>query len=327
MQEKHWLGVILGSYFVLGLIYATVTPIFEASDELWHYPMVRHLADGNPLPVQGADYVGPWKQQASQPPLYYYVAAGLTWWIDTSDMETVRYQNPHVDNGVITADGNINLVVHDREGSTWQGTLLAVRIVRYFSVLLGLGTVYLTYLIGRMAAPRRPEVGLGGAAVTAFTPMFLFISGAVNNDNLVMVLAALALWLMMRTVAEKRLEWKWLGLIGLISGAGALAKFPALALAPMGLGTIFIARWAASEKDVRIVSLGRLLGTSLRDWVIFLVPMGSVAGWWYWRNKQLYGDWLGWSAFFDVLGVRATPASLAQLWDERWGFMLSYWGL
>jgi hypothetical protein len=24
---------------------------------------------------------------------------------------------------------------------------------------------------------------------------------------------------------------------------------------------------------------------------------------------------------------RAHPASLAQLWSERWGFMLSYWGL
>jgi hypothetical protein len=28
-----------------------------------------------------------------------------------------------------------------------------------------------------------------------------------------------------------------------------------------------------------------------------------------------------------VLGRRAAPASLLQLWGERWGFMLSYWGL
>jgi hypothetical protein len=52
-----------------------------------------------------------------------------------------------------------------------------------------------------------------------------------------------------------------------------------------------------------------------------------VAGWWYVRNVQLYGDWSGWNAFIAVLGQRAHPASLAQLWGERWGFMLAYWGL
>ncbi|MCA9968171.1 MAG: hypothetical protein KC423_28190, partial [Anaerolineales bacterium] len=62
-------------------------------------------------------------------------------------------------------------------------------------------------------------------------------------------------------------------------------------------------------------------------WLIVAIPFVLIAGWWYYRNKVLYGDWLGWSAFFEVLGVRATPASLAQLWDERFGFMMSYWGL
>ncbi|MCA9938899.1 MAG: hypothetical protein KC418_09665, partial [Anaerolineales bacterium] len=64
-----------------------------------------------PLPVQDPQNVGPWKQEASQPPLYYYLGAALTFWIDTGDMPQVRWLNPHVDNGVITADGNINLAV------------------------------------------------------------------------------------------------------------------------------------------------------------------------------------------------------------------------
>ena len=45
------------------------------------------------------------------------------------------------------------------------------------------------------------------------------------------------------------------------------------------------------------------------------------------RNIVLYGDWLGWNAFIAVLGQRATPASLVQLWGERRGFMMSFWGL
>ena len=42
---------------------------------------------------------------------------------------------------------------------------------------------------------------------------------------------------------------------------------------------------------------------------------------------MLYGDLLGWSGFIAVLGERAQPASLAQLWDEGEGFLASYWGL
>ncbi|HID54593.1 MAG TPA: hypothetical protein EYP41_21460, partial [Anaerolineae bacterium] len=203
MTEKRWIVLILALFILLGTIYAVTTPVFEASDELWHYPMVRHLADGNPLPVQVFDpaLAGPWNQEASQPPLYYYLAAGLTFWIDTSDMEVVRWLNPHVDNGIITADGNNNLAIHNPAWSRLQGTLLAVRIVRLFSVLLGAATVYLTYRIGREAVPDRLEIGLGAAAVNAFMPMFIFISGAVNNDNLAIPLASLALLLLIRMIS------------------------------------------------------------------------------------------------------------------------------
>ena len=179
--ERRLLALILALFVLIGFSYALITPAFEASDELWHYPMVRHLADGNPLPVQVFDpaLAGPWNQEASQPPLYYALAAALTFWIDTVDMEQVRWLNPHVDNGVITPDGNTNLAVHDPAADPWAGALLAVRVVRLASVLLSSVTVYLTYRLAAETAPGRPAVALGAAAINAFLPMFLFISGAV----------------------------------------------------------------------------------------------------------------------------------------------------
>src|SRR5690606_34946548 len=97
--ERLLLALIVLLYLLLGFTYALVTPPFEASDELWHYPMIQHLAAGNPLPVQVFDpaQAGPWNQEASQPPLYYYLGAALTAWIDQSDMATARRLNPHVD--------------------------------------------------------------------------------------------------------------------------------------------------------------------------------------------------------------------------------------
>ena len=80
------IGLILIAFVLLATTYSLVTPIFEASDELWHYPLVQWLSQGNPLPVQDAKNVGPWKQEASQPPLYYYLTGWATSWIDTSDL-------------------------------------------------------------------------------------------------------------------------------------------------------------------------------------------------------------------------------------------------
>lgn len=331
--ERQVLGGLLLLFILLGSLYALITPAFEASDELWHYPMIRHLADGNPLPVQVFDpaLAGPWKQEASQPPLYYYLGAASTFWIDTSDMEQVRWLNPHVDNGVITADGNTNLVIHDPYLNVWHGTLLAIRIVRLVSVLMGAATVYLTYRIAKEVRPKRPEIALGAAAVVAFNPMFLFISGAVNNDNLVIPLATLALFLMIKLVkgqgGASKTEWQPLLILGLVIGLGALTKITAVGLLPLVFGTLFIQRWQQSNKSLAVKDLGLLLFQTIGRFLIVLLPVIIIAGWWYWRNIDLYGDWSGWNAFIAVLGQRATAAPLAQLWDERWGFTLSYWGL
>ncbi|MBK7216384.1 MAG: glycosyltransferase family 39 protein [Candidatus Promineofilum sp.] len=256
--ERRLLALILALFVLLGFSYALITPAFEASDELWHYPMVRHLADGNPLPVQVFDpaLAGPWNQEASQPPLYYALAAALTFWIDTADMEQVRWLNPHVDNGVITPDGNINLAIHAPAADPWAGTLLAIRVIRLFSVLLGAATVYLTYRIAAEVAPGRPEVALLAAALNAFLPMFLFISGAVNNDNLAVPLASLALLLMIRIVTKRAggytpVRWTEWAAVGVVLGLAALTKEGTLGLFPLALGTAVVSAWQRAAEEER----------------------------------------------------------------------------
>ena len=99
-------------------------------------------------------------------------------------------------------------------------------------------------------------------------------------------------------------------------GLGALTKTSALALLPItGLAVIVVAWRKGSWREFWAGAFATAL------------PVLLIAGWWYLRNVQLYGDVTGINAFIDVLGKRAAPASLLQLWGERWGFMLSYWGL
>jgi len=54
-MKRLGLPLLLVGFVVVGAVYAVVTPLFEISDELWHYPMVKHLADGGGLPVQDLD--------------------------------------------------------------------------------------------------------------------------------------------------------------------------------------------------------------------------------------------------------------------------------
>jgi len=74
--SRHRLGLalILAGFLVLATVYSLVTPLFEASDELWHYPMVKYLADHNfSLPVQDPATETAWRQEGGQPPLYYMI--------------------------------------------------------------------------------------------------------------------------------------------------------------------------------------------------------------------------------------------------------------
>lgn len=318
-KQRLALIFICVSYIVLASIYSVVVPIFEASDELWHYPMVKYLADnGLQLPPQDPANPGAWRQEGSQPPLYYMLAAILTAGIDTSDMDYVRRINPHADIGVVRPDGNANMIVHriEAEAFPWRGTVLAVHVARFFSIALGLGTVIVTYQLAREIFPDEPALQLSAAALVAFLPMFLFISGSVNNDNLSNLLGNLLTLLIVRLLKmTQRPHWRVYVILGIVTGAGLLAKFNIGFLLP-------------------IVALALLiLSVRLRDWrpvVIGGAISGTltivIAGWWYWRNIQLYGDSTGLNRFLEMVGRRAVPANVAQLWSERHSFTQSFWG-
>jgi Dolichyl-phosphate-mannose-protein mannosyltransferase len=324
-QPIFWLLLV---FVMLASTYAVTTPLFEASDELWHYPMVQHLSQGGALPVQDPNNVGPWRQEASQPPLYYYLTGWATAWINTNDLPQVRWLNPHVDNGVITPDGNINLAIHTpAENWPWQGTVLAVRLIRLMSVLMSAGTVLFTYLLAREYFEDEAS-RLAAAGLVAFVPMFVFISGAVNNDNMSALLSSTIFFLLVFLVRRPlRFNWKFSVGLGLLLGIAALTKQSALGLYPLtGLTLV-------------VLSLQRIgfhfSQTAFRAHFIFIlkhsllafVPGLLIPAWWYYRNIVLYGDLLGWNGFIDILGKRAAPASLLQLWGERESFTRSYWGL
>ena len=324
---------ILTVFAILGTIYSVTVPIFEASDELWHYPMVEVIASTWQLPVQplepGASS-GPWRQEGSQPPLYYALAAALTAWVDTGDLLTVWQPNPHTRAGEITPErDNANLVIHNPEAESfpWRGTVLAVHLVRFFSVALGIWSVYLTWMLVREIYPTHEWVAVLAAAVHAFTPMHLFISSSVNNDNLIIPLSTLALLLMVRGVKRAgtplaRAELRQTLGLGCVIALALLTKASGLALLALAGAALAWATWRRPQQVVWRTRFGQF-GLQV---LALLAPPLAFSGWWFYRNVRLYGDWLGFNAFYAVLGTRDVPADLRQLWAERFAFSAGYWG-
>jgi 4-amino-4-deoxy-L-arabinose transferase-like glycosyltransferase len=346
VRQHRAIALILTGFLVLGTAYSVVTPLFEASDELWHYPFVKHLADGRGLPVQDPRIEQPWRQEGSQPPLYYALGALATLWVDTSDFAEARWLNPHADIGVETADGNLNMVVHsERESFPYRGTALAVHIVRFLSVLMGAVTVLCTYLIALEVFPGQRTLAAGAAVFNAFVPMFLFISGSVNNDNLTILLCSLTLLILVRWMRGSRPpsqipntqypipntqypmpNWSSVvghsSLLGLVIGLGALSKASALGLIPLTALGLALSAWQRRAKSVsdRITWFFGSL-------IMVLVVSFAVAGWWYLRNWFLYRDSLGLNTFVAIVGPRLHQPTLRQLWGEGEGFVKAFWGL
>jgi len=82
---RRGLGAIVILFVVLASYYNLATPIFEASDEVYHYPYVHYVATEHRLPVQDPDDIQLWRQEGSQPPLYYALAAAAIWLNGSSD--------------------------------------------------------------------------------------------------------------------------------------------------------------------------------------------------------------------------------------------------
>jgi len=174
---------ILALYLLIGSLYVITTPVFEAPDEGFHFPYVQHLAAGGRLPVLDPAVIGPWHQEGGQPPLYYWLAAQVIrlLGIGTDDMGRVHWPNPHADIGRLTADGNVNWAIHQRdEGATWHGTVLAVRVGRWLSLLLGAVTVMATYRLAEQFAAGASAQGAlptlaGALSVGVAAAMMVFL--------------------------------------------------------------------------------------------------------------------------------------------------------
>ncbi len=305
--------LILLAHFALALQFSLRIPLGEAPDEADHWAYTAYLATERRLPE------GPALTQAKHPPLYF-VGAALFAALGEPEITFFR-PNPAV-NLTPGPDYSPAFFQHgDLLRPPWSGGPLAFHLARLFSVLLSVGTVAATAALARAALPTLPVLPVAAAGLAAFIPEFLFIGGAVNNDNGAAFFGALALWgslaLLQNGGRVRRAGWTPLAL-----GAGVLSKVSSLALWPVaGVALLF----GLALDGVRRTAAAFVRRLMVEGALLFLPALLLVAPLLL-RNQRLYGDPLGMSMALQTIDQRTTPWTAA---DTSWllrGWYLSFWG-
>jgi hypothetical protein len=330
--------LILLAFAAVALAYSIVNPLHESTDELRHYRFVRIISTTGRLPVQGQEEC---RSQSHHPPLIYGLGALATFWIDTGrDICYTPPENPFwAFRYWEVGQDNKNQYLHGNdEAFPWHGEALAVHIIRAVNVLIGTGVVWLTWATSRVIWPKRTAMALGAAAFVAFNPMFLYMSGGINNDVIAAFSGAAVIYACIRLLDKPQsLNWRWGLVFGGLYGLALMSKFNLAPIVVLVAATIGWTAWQKGEsadrppEDEGTNSFGRSRWRrTLRLWlpvmIVTLVIAGLVAGWWFLRNQILYGEPTGFRELTELWGVRnpidsfgLAISELPYAWTTLWG--------
>jgi hypothetical protein len=272
---RRAMRVMVILYLFIAGSYASTIPLGKGPDETAHVRYIESLAQDHHLPVFDPAHPDP-NYEFHQPPLYYLLCLPV-------------YNLSH-------------------GGDSGQ------QAVRFFTLLLSLPLIYLTFALGRRLAPDDPWVGVAAASVVAFLPMQLSIATTIGNDALTEVLAAGLLLLLISYVtaaarhrsgeAQAPPSANAMVSAGVLMGLAMLTKSIAVLLLPVAwLAALFAARGPDGYRwRPMLVRAALATGVAL-----------IICGWWLVRNQMLYGDLLAQKAFLRAFeGLRPSPQSFMQ---------------
>lgn len=320
----------------LALVWWLFVPPWEAPDGIWHWHFAAHLADGGGLPrsVEEARDA-PWRQEGSQPPLYYALVALAVRPFDRTDAATAMRDNPHAAVGVARAGGNVNRVVHvPRERFPWHGVARAARVAGLVSLVLALLAVAATFAAAGRLLPDRPDVALAAAATVALSPATLFFGTQVSNDIAALAVGAVVLWAV-ACVVDGGATARNAATLGIACGVALLCKLNGLFLIPPAVVAILVAGRAVEGghkgrpyqgwyRQGESTGAARPTISSLLP---FTLTLTLLAAWWPLRNLRLFGDPTGLPLMWAAMPRRPSPPGPAELAEQLVGVWKSMWAV
>jgi hypothetical protein len=303
------------SLLILSVVYLSLSAFFTThirawtgDDEIAHTDYVEYIVQHGAIPrisLANGD-------ASHQPPLYYLIAAG---WQEVLGIPSFHPKEAPAPKNIFSSIA-ADTLPPPHYSALEHRQAVNLHYLRILSVLLGLGTVLLAYSAAKIVGTSE-RLALSIGLTVALLPKELVVSSVVTNDALVIPLCALALVFfllaerartqVLRTRRRRHLLW-----MGLTLGAAAITKFDSLpicavlfmlAMVPVFLPAYRTCQvWRTSDRsDPNRQETGSpppasTWGAHLIDWrslvdvAVAVVGFLVVSGWWFIRNKYLYGQ-------------------------------------
>lgn len=282
-----WLVVALHLALLAG--YSVMSPVFRAPDEYVHVDLMRHLAATGDYPAYDELNVSA-PVFAARDTSAAYVADAPAVGVDeavppserpafedlgpevATDIPNQMPQHPPLYYGL----GAAVLRAADAVAPGWPWSFdRTVALLRLVDVALVAAVPLLAWATARrFGCP--PRAALTAGVLVLAVPQFTHIGAVVNNDVLLMALAA-GMFLLAARILTGDLSRRTAVVTGIVTGLALLTKGFALVLAPWIACAYLLAPGAAARR--------RLVGNRLA-WVVGLAS--AVGGWWWVRNVVLY---------------------------------------
>jgi 4-amino-4-deoxy-L-arabinose transferase-like glycosyltransferase len=256
VPRAAWLcaGVALAN----GLAWSLIVPPFQVPDENAHYAYVQQIAENGALPHQVFPE-GPLSPREDEM-LSALLTFGIAGHPDNPAPDTAPQQqgiealadqdlSARGDGDALTATTDpplyylLQVIPYKL---TPSGKVLdKLAAMRCLSALMGAITVMLAFMFLRELLPGTPWAWPAGALLIAFQPLFGFMSGGVNNDDLLYLTAAGLLWALARAF-RRGLDARGGALLGGFLGAGLVTKLTLLGFVPavaLALGLLGRRAW------------------------------------------------------------------------------------
>jgi hypothetical protein len=277
---KLLLVTVILTYVVVACLFSFSVPLYEAPDEPHHLLYVDFIAAQHRLPNLNTADRASVPNEGYQPPLYYALAAALLNLLGRSRVDPVILKNPAFFANVPNV---LNAYIHSPD-EYLQPDALVVHIIRLLSVFWGAVTVYLTYKIARTIR-LTTDVALLAAAINAFIPEFLFLTGIVSNDSMSWAMSSLVILLTLRLYMNNDVNWHNVLYLGAALSAALLTKATLMILIPFIIAVILLKASFGEGRRIR----PELLKVTLS----LVVIVALLTGWWYIRSIVLYNDFTG----------------------------------
>jgi len=297
-MNRPWLWIALAAHAALSLGYVFVTPVFESPDEVGHFQYAHTLlADGRLPRIQGTSEGSTRLESAlaHHPPLYYLLLAGTQVALGARDVEVTTRRVEGADE---RPHESVLLWRHGwDEVAPASPEVRAFRALRGWSVLLGALALVLVHRLGRAVFPGRPAIADGAVVLLAGAPLWTFSHGVLDNGNLAACLCAAAFVGLAGGLAGGGFGLGRGAVLGAVIGCALLTKLTSLFLLPLA-GAAWAWVWLRGPTERR---------ATLASGLVALATIAAIAGWFYVRNRTLYGDWLASAAHRRAYADNALP--------------------